>query len=325
MKERLSRRRKRFWALLLAVLLGMLPTAEVWAQTYVLVNNHVDGDECGYSLNYGLKINGKEISNATLSENSSGSVDIVFYALSTDVIECASGTDDNTFFSNDNDDDEEAHDTGNSFPSWENSQLALKTPGEIWAACNVFNGWQVKAVCVSDGGQHGDGYISKIVITPVNVIKINYIHAGSRAGSGNVADSDNTNVSCVPDVKNGDPPVVVQFNNLTNISGHNFSNWFIKDINEDSVTLTGIEAYHASGDDYSKIQTNGGSATGTDIPIHRTLGEVPSIDLYANWTSKPAPYYPPAPEPTPEPITYTVNFDPNNSIEENQPETVSTT
>ncbi len=61
MKEKVKGRKKKFWALILAVIIGMLPTVEVWAETFkVSFNNphYIDIIRDGSSVVSGINTGG---------------------------------------------------------------------------------------------------------------------------------------------------------------------------------------------------------------------------------------------------------------------------
>ena len=61
MKENIRGRKKRFWTLILAVIIGLFPTIEVWAATYTMIVdcNSSKGAADGYSAYLKVTLDGE--------------------------------------------------------------------------------------------------------------------------------------------------------------------------------------------------------------------------------------------------------------------------
>lgn len=318
----MKQRRKGFIALLLMLLMLWSPVMEVWAQTYT-VEKVAD---TGSSSHYRVTLNGNEVKGSQLPIYGSAGTyrdSFTFYALPGDVIGCTEDPDTTT---RDKDDDMSGDAvTGTGSATWNTTAHTLTLPEttDLWTDATK-KGWKVVVTHRTDSGLADTGELDDIRITPADVIKIKYVNKGSR--TGDVADSENKNITCVP-YQTATSVAAASYSiiGLSNVGTNSFDGWY----QDEGLTtsLTGINAdYDTSvATTSTKITTSGGSAAGTQLPVD-TTGTIPTVTIYAKWTDSSAPTVPTGPAIIPGPVAPTgpaITPGPVTLEEEKKPAVVS--
>ncbi len=292
-------RKKRFWTFVLAVILGILPTVTVMADTFSIVKNPTTANCTDHSVKY----NGVELSRLTvpLQTTSTGATyHMIFYAYTGDVIESEEAKTKAvtlTFKDGGNNPD-----PGTTAPSWVGGKVTLCAPGDLWNAENVL-GWKVDlSINASNPTKPAIGVLQSIEFSPVDVFSItysNYNNVGPSAAS--LAAANTGNIKYMPRTP-GLGDFDVNIHSITDIE-YTFEGWYSNN-GSDKYKVQKLRYHtHAGGDSaglYAGIDKNGDGvitgAAGTAEWPEIANGEVTnSATLYAKWTGNDLPPEPPGP------------------------------
>ena len=144
-REGIRRRQKVFLTFLLAVIIGILPAVQVWAQTFQIDEaNRIDGNP---GKQFIVKINGQNITSANVGGTDTDNNDLIFYVMPNDVISTTEwkgdvDKDNKTSFV-DATDNVLALVAGKSKPLWTATNTLLVPDSTIYNALVATQGWKV--------------------------------------------------------------------------------------------------------------------------------------------------------------------------------------
>ena len=304
-REGIRKRQKVFLTFLLVVIIGILPTVEVWAQTFQIDEaNRTDGNP---GKQFIVKINGQNITSANVGGTDTDNNDLIFYVMPNDVIsttEWDGNVDKNgkTSFV-DALNAPLALATGASKPLWTTNTLLV--PGSTtYSALGATQGWKVTAHCVCSSGSLWD--ITSMKLTPVDVLQIKYMD-----GTTEISDAVNTNTKVFPKVAAGGAAFEVNLNAISKGAGFNFDAWYT-DAGFTSDKITAIRA------DYDVATTTGILLASDSLGDFQEPFTANAADgyyyLYANFTTGGVTPPAPAPDPEPKPDPYKITYYPDNVL-----------